>query len=310
MKLSDALWQQLLALRTASRGVDDEARCVCCTPTRLVMRAEPEFDDDVEAVLCREPLERPGWHTETLIDGRLWLLRSPDCDGDLHQALRIYAPLALAPWISGDGSFVLVHMAQSLDGKVSTMAGQSKWIGNEDNLRHAHRLRALVDGVLVGGRTASLDMPRLSVRHVHGEDPARIILSDSFTALGELPRVEGMRTIIVRTSDRNGIPKGRDDFEIARCESTQGEVQVPSLLACLRDAGVHTILVEGGPKTFRAFQQAGAVDWLQLHVAPVLFGSGRPVLQLPEIDAVDDAIALTNPFYTVMGNAIMVTAQL
>ena len=308
--LSDTLWQQLLQLRGAVRDGEVAMRFVCCTPTRLVARAEPSFDDGTQAILSREPLTHDGWHTETLLEGKLWLLRAPDCDDDLHTALRIYAPLALARWISGDRSFVLVHMAQSLDGKVSTTAGHSKWIGNDDNLRHAHRLRALVDGVLVGGRTASLDMPRLSVRHVHGEDPARIILSDSFTALDALPRVDGMRTIIARTSDRNGIPTGRDDFEIVRCDSTDGAVDVPSLLACLRASGVQTILVEGGPQTFRAFQEAGAVDWLQLHVAPVLFGSGRPVLQLPEIDAVDDAVALSNPFYTVMGNAMMVTAEL
>jgi riboflavin-specific deaminase-like protein len=264
----------------------------------------------VQAIVCREPVFPDGWDVRVLLHDRLWLALAPGCEPALRDALSLYAPLAMSRLVRPDGSFVLVHMAQSLDGMVSTTGGSSKWIGNDENLKHAHRVRALVDGVMVGGNTANLDSPSLNVRHVPGSDPVRIILSDSFTAIADLPRIEGMRTILLRTSDRNDIPAARDDIEVIRCGAGRNGVDTEELLASLRAAGVYSILVEGGPATFRTFFEAGAVDWLQLHVAPIIFGSGRSLLNLPVIDVVDDAVTLDHPFYTEMGDAIMVTAGL
>lgn len=308
--LDEALWQQMLALRHAAAGITGPDRCVCCTPASLTAGVTTSIDARTRAVLCGSPDAPSGWQCETLLKDRLWLWTRPDCEPTLRHALRIYAPLALASWVAADQSFVLVHMAQSLDGRVSTVAGHSQWIGNEDNLQHAHRLRALVDGVLVGGNTATQDKPRLNVRRVSGNNPARILLSDSESALAALPAVPGARTLVLRSHACDSLAAERDDIEVLPCTRRDSTIDIQELLAELRAAGIQSILVEGGPKTFRAFHEADAVDWLQLHVAPVLFGSGRPVLELPEITSVDDAVALKNPVYTVMGNAFMVTAEL
>ncbi|MEL6447104.1 MAG: RibD family protein [Pseudomonadota bacterium] len=310
MILDETLWQQMLALRQQAAGITGPDRCVCCTPTSLTATDTTHIDARTRAVICCSPQAPSGWQCETLLEARLWLWTRPDCEPALRQALRIYAPLALASWVSADQSFVLVHMAQSLDGRVSTVAGHSQWIGNEDNLQHAHRLRALVDGVLVGGKTAIQDKPRLNVRRVSGNDPVRILLSDSETALEALPRVPGMRTLVLRSRACEIRDAEQSDHEVLPCTRRDGTIDVPELLTRLREAGIHSVLVEGGPKTFRAFHEANAVDWLQLHVAPVLFGSGHPVLELPEITTVDDAVTLKHPVYTVMGNAFMVTAEL
>lgn len=310
MILDESLWQQMLALRQRVAEITNHDRCVYCTPTSLTPGVITNIDARTRAVLCCSSEAPGGWQCETLLEQRLWLWTRPDCEPALRHALRIYAPLALASWVAPNQSFVLVHMAQSLDGRVSTVAGHSQWIGNEDNLQHAHRLRALVDGVLVGGNTAIQDKPRLNVRRVSGDNPTRILLSDSASALAALPHVPGVRTLVLRSHECDPAAADKDGVEVLPCTRRDGTIDVPELLTRLREVGIHSILVEGGPRTFRAFHEAHAVDWLQLHVAPVLFGSGRPVLELPEITTVDDAVALKNPVYTVMGNAFMVTAEL
>ena len=93
--------------------------------------------------------------------------------------LKTYWPLIADIHLKNDNlPHVLVHMAITLDGKISTECGHSKWIGNNENLIHAHRLRAIVDGILVGANTVKLDKPKLNVRHVKGDNPIRLILSN------------------------------------------------------------------------------------------------------------------------------------
>ncbi len=312
MNLSRDIWLQLLGLKKRSIREGDDSEPLYCTDEEFFF-AQPSPSgpaSDVQAMLCRRPCLPDGWHTRVLIHDRLWLVSAPDCDPVLRDALALYAPLAMAPLIKPGGTFVLVHMAQTLDGMVSTTAGNSKWIGNEENLKHAHRVRALVDGVMVGGNTAKLDNPSLNVRQVSGDNPVRIILSDSFSEFDDLPYIDGMRTILLRTSRNSSVSADRDDIEVIQCGKTSGGIDIDQALAELRRAGVHSILVEGGAETFRAFFDAGAIDWLQLHVAPIIFGSGRSMLSLPVIDTVDDAVRLDCPFYTRMGDAIMVTAGL
>ena len=82
-------------------------------------------------------------------------------------------------WISLQNKlpFICLHVAQSLDGKIATNSGHSKWIGNMENRIHSHRIRALVDGVMIGGNTLRNDKPKLNVRHVEGKDPIKIVIT-------------------------------------------------------------------------------------------------------------------------------------
>ena len=95
--------------------------------------------------------------------------------------LNDYIPFVLNYFkaIKSEKSYVVSHFAQSLDGKIATSTGHSKWIGNQENLVHAHRMRALCDGILVGANTYLRDNPRLTVRNVEGDDPVKIILGNS-----------------------------------------------------------------------------------------------------------------------------------
>src|SRR4051812_19603362 len=84
-----------------------------------------------------------------------------------------YAPLQNAP---AEQPFVIAQLGQSLDGRIATSSGESQWINCDGALDHVHRLRALVDAVVVGVGTAVADNPLLNVRRVEGRSPARVVI--------------------------------------------------------------------------------------------------------------------------------------
>ena len=104
------------------------------------------------------------------------IISNPEADQNLLKALQLYLPFI---WISLQNKlpFICLHVAQSLDGKIATNSGHSKWIGNMENRIHSHRIRALVDGVMIGGNTLRNDKPKLNVRHVEGKDPIKIVIN-------------------------------------------------------------------------------------------------------------------------------------
>ena len=115
-------------------------------------------------------------------------------------------------------AFAVSHLAQSLDGRIATLAGDSKRIGGPNNLVHAHRMRALSDGVIIGSRTLRRDQPRLTVRYVEGRQPARIVLASSPEGLGALTSVEG-GDVYLLGSDENAAPPAVDVDYVAQRDS-------------------------------------------------------------------------------------------
>ena len=109
---------------------------------------------------------------------QLQLFVKPDCSEDLLFFLKQYWPLCIITKTKTNRPYVFVHTAISLDGYMATLSGHSKWIGNKENLEHAHRLRAIFDAILVGGNTVERDQPALTVRHVEGNNPKRLVLSN------------------------------------------------------------------------------------------------------------------------------------
>jgi riboflavin-specific deaminase-like protein len=155
-----------------------------------------------------------------------------------------------------------------------------------------HRLRALVDAVVVGASTVQADNPRLTVRDVEGPNPIRVVL-DPTNRLDTERHVfadGAARTLVVHSAsdgDRKPSVKGQvlslpligsDGFEPA------------AVLEALRSEGCRRVLIEGGGITVSRFIQAGVVDRLHVAVAPLLIGSGPPALTLPPIETLDQAL--------------------
>ena len=155
--------------------------------------------------------------------------------------------------------YVVLKLAGTLDGRTAAPDGTSQWITGEPARRDAHRLRAESDAVIVGAGTVRADDPTLTVRHVEGRDPLRVVL-------GHAPEDARVHPALELQGDLDGVLD-----ELGR----QGVVQA---------------MVEGGATVAAAFHRAGLVDRYVLYLAPALFGGddGRPLFAGPGAPSIDD----------------------
>ena len=218
-----------------------------------------------------------------------WIADPPAADPVERDLLDLYLPLCVPV---GDGCRMTAHLGQSLDGYIATANGDSCFVTGPDNIRHLHRMRALSDGVLVGTETAARDDPRLTTRLVPGANPVRVIL-DRQRRLGSHLRVftDGAAATLL-CCDRARVTAGRDRQGQARViglPTRDGRLDLMALAATLADLGLRRIFVEGGGATVSAFLTAGLLDRLQIAVAPLLIGTGRPGLRIPAPERLADA---------------------
>ncbi len=195
----------------------------------------------------------------------------------------------VAPFLQQDASVsVIAQLGQSLDGRIATPTGSSKYINGSGALDHLHRLRAAVDAVIVGVATVIADDPQLTVRRVPGRNPARVVIDPN----GRMPH--GARLLhdgaapvhVIRSACDEPVPGAN---VIVMDSSGQGCCP-RAILAVLAGLGLRRVLIEGGAFTVSRFIEAGAVDRLHLLVAPVILGSGKPGIALPPIDRVSEAM--------------------
>jgi diaminohydroxyphosphoribosylaminopyrimidine deaminase/5-amino-6-(5-phosphoribosylamino)uracil reductase len=156
------------------------------------------------------------------------------------------------PWL-------VLKLAASMDGRTAAPDGSSQWITGEEARADAHRLRAESDAVIVGAGTVRADDPSLTVRHVDGRDPLRVVL-------GTAP----------------------PDAKVQPALELQGDLD--GVLDELGRRGVLQAVVEGGPTVAGAFHRAGLVDRYVIYLAPVLFGGddGRPLFTGPGAPTIGD----------------------
>ncbi len=176
---------------------------------------------------------------------------------------------------------VTLKFAQTLDGRIATATGDSKWISSEPFRRLAHRLRAVNDAVMVGIDTVLADDPRLTVRLVKGRNPSRIIL-DSRLRLppdaGVVKNREAAPTIIATTShaDDKKIAYWREvgiEVLVTR-EDEAGKVDLKHLLGILGERGISSVLVEGGAGVITSFLRQNLADKAVIAIAPKIMGKG------------------------------------
>jgi diaminohydroxyphosphoribosylaminopyrimidine deaminase/5-amino-6-(5-phosphoribosylamino)uracil reductase len=195
--------------------------------------------------------------------------------------LDLYLPLA----IQGGPSFTVAHLGQSLDGRIAAANGASRWVTGPEDLLHNHRMRALADAILVGADTVRLDDPQLTVRRCPGDNPVRVVL-DPMLSLGAdyaLFRDGAAQTLVV-TAEECGPPARLGQAEVVSVRrADDGALDCRAVVELLRRRGLGWLFIEGGGVTVSRFLAQGALDRLQLTIAPLIIGSGRPGIQLPEI---------------------------
>ena len=213
----------------------------------------------------------------------------------------IFEPLRIP---RADGMVVVGQIGQTMDGRIATVTGQSKYVNGLEGLTHLHQLRALVDAIVIGVGTALADNPQLTVRLVHGKSPARVVI-DPRGRLSHQSLVwqdDGIRKIWVIGDGVNVHPLPQ--VELISLPASDGRIDPLQILQILSAKGLRRVLVEGGAETVSRFMGARCLDRLHLIVAPIVLGSGRPSFNLIPIEHMDQAQRL--PVKThLIGNEII-----
>jgi diaminohydroxyphosphoribosylaminopyrimidine deaminase / 5-amino-6-(5-phosphoribosylamino)uracil reductase len=215
---------------------------------------------------------------------------------------------------SQDGHrLVIAQLGQSLDGRIATPTGASKYINGPVALDFLHHLRAAVDAVVVGVGTVIADDPLLTVRRVPGRSPARVVIDPN----GRMPigakclSCNAAQTYVIRhTENCEPAHGGPAPCEALEVPGAGGDIDPHAIIAALASRGMRRILIEGGATTVSRFIAAGAVDRLYVLVAPMLLGSGRPGLELPPIDQLSEALRPATRSYSLEGGDVLFDCRL
>jgi len=218
-----------------------------------------------------------------------------------------------APAIPPSRPYVALKYAQTLDGRIATGTGDSKWISGEPERRVSHALRGACDAVLVGVGTVIADDPQLTVRLVRGTSPLRVVL-DSTLRLPARARIldDDASTIVVTTvrsnrQRRHALESGGVGVRVVGT-GAQG-VDLNGALALLRASGVRSLLVEGGAQVITSFLRSGLVDRLVVGIAPTIVGAGTEAVGDLRIERICDGLRLTNRAVHPVGEDLLIAAD-
>lgn len=212
--------------------------------------------------------------------------------------------------------FITVKIAQTLDGQIATCSGHSRWITTEAARIEAHRIRAANDAILIGVGTVLTDDPQLTVRHVKGRTPRRLVLDselkiplDSKLLSDELTE----QTIIVTTaaSSTDKVKRVQDKgAEVLITEADRnGQVDIHKLMPKLGAKGITSVLVEGGNRVFTSIFKSRIVDRLICFIAPKITGLGIAAVGDLGIRNINAAIGIKNIRIKRFEDDVMITGS-
>ena len=221
-------------------------------------------------------------HPEGLIvwyPGSGWQSRLPP-DDPRSALLDLYLPIC-----GGTSAHPVTvgHLGQSLDGFIATHSGDSQFVTGHDNLVHLHRMRVLCGVVVVGAGTVAADDPQLTTRHVPGPNPVRVIFDPTRRLLPTYRVFTDDAAPTLYVCGRSRIGPGESHMgraAIVGIDDAGLERDVAQVLALLRARGYARVFVEGGGVTVSAFLEANLLDRLQIAIAPLFIGEGRPAIRL------------------------------
>jgi diaminohydroxyphosphoribosylaminopyrimidine deaminase / 5-amino-6-(5-phosphoribosylamino)uracil reductase len=205
------------------------------------------------------------------------------------------------PWVT-------LKAAVTLDGRMATRDGDSRWITNEGSRKHAHRLRDRSDAILVGVGTVLADDPELTVRHVRGRDPIRVVLDSE---LNTPVQARVLPAWIFHAHDapeeKRAALQGAGAQTIAVARAEQG-LDLHQVLRALAERGVVRLLVEGGPTLHGALLDARLVDRAAVFVAPKLLNdpSALPLSIGRARTAMSEALALRDVTTRRFGDDVLI----
>jgi diaminohydroxyphosphoribosylaminopyrimidine deaminase/5-amino-6-(5-phosphoribosylamino)uracil reductase len=223
---------------------------------------------------------------------------------------------AFEKYIQTGRPFVILKYAATLDGRIATKTGDSKWISGEESRAFVHRLRHNVDAIMVGVDTVKKDDPHLTTRipDAEGVDAKRIIL-DTYLSIPENSKVLHLDsradTIIVTGKEISEEKKQRltgKGIQIQQTDANTGFIDLTSLMDTLGRLEVASILIEGGSRVIASALAQGIVDKAVLFFAPKILGGddGIPVCRGPGPSLMRDSIPLKNITVNRFGDDVMI----
>lgn len=205
-------------------------------------------------------------------------------------------------WIEHKKPFIVLKAAMTLDGKIATATGQSKWITNETSRAYGYKLRDIYDGIMVGINTVIEDNPMLTARVDGGKNPIRIVVDSSLRIdiNANVVQDKSAKTIVATTdkADKDKILKlqAQDVDVIVVDKDENDKVDIEKLLDILGQQNICSILVEGGATLSGSFVARKLVDKVYFFIAPKIVGgkeaktpvAGTGILNLQEALALKD----------------------
>ena len=207
--------------------------------------------------------------------------------------------------------YLSIKLGMTLDGKIATLSGKSKYITNELSRRYVHRLRAQTDAILTTSETVLRDNPHLGLRVVKGKDPLRVVI-DSTLRTDASSLVYRDKNVLVATTFKSSSSARksfvRKGIELLVYQSSS--VPLKKLLQDLYKRNICRVMVEAGSALTTSLLKEGLADSLILFFAPIILGNGIPWVQNLEIYDLNEALRLKNVEYRRLGNDIMISGSI
>jgi len=211
--------------------------------------------------------------------------------------------------------YVTYKCAMTLDGKIASITGESRWISCEESRKYVHRMRTRNDAVMVGVETILADNPLLTVRHVKGRNPVRVIVDSGLrtpTSVDILSGPLARKTIVATTEKDEAIHRRylKSGATVLVCKSLEGRVDLRDLLKKLGKLGMQSILLEGGSRLAGDALIKGLIDECVLFYAPKVIGSdGFSPFAITGITDMSRSLAFGDLGVRRIGTDIVVTAR-
>lgn len=218
--------------------------------------------------------------------------------------------------------YTILKVAQSADGYTAAPDGNSKWISSLESRERVHLWRSRYDAVLVGRNTAALDNPSLTVRHIEGRQPVRVVIDGPLSLSRDLNLFSDSyeeKTIVVtwnkeKASDeldpmlqlmQSNYFRGR----VVTVDKLNGHTDLSHAMKKLGSEGITSLLVEGGTTLSTSFLKAGLVDQIELFIAPKILGGGARSFAGLGIDRMDEILTFRSVSWTRIGEDMLLTAK-
>jgi diaminohydroxyphosphoribosylaminopyrimidine deaminase/5-amino-6-(5-phosphoribosylamino)uracil reductase len=219
---------------------------------------------------------------------------------------------AFFKYIKKKKPFITLKLAQTLDGKIATQNGQSRWITGETARRRVHQFRREHDAILLGVNTVIEDDPALTVRMVRGRNPKRIVLDSRLRMPFDahvLQTTDPENTIIVTTkmASKIRIEKLRERNHVVWIleNDHSDRIALPALWKKIAGEGICSVFIEGGGEVATSVIKSGEVDRIILFFAPKLFGSGITGINDLNVSSPEKAITFRQSQWRKVGNDMM-----